>query len=111
MELVEIDQCIYIRKEYEHSRGFEGEDRVGRESFVNHIHIEGKNHLRNADDHIQRLCTALKAGWPNARFRIYHQIDPSESTVRFHMVRESEPNWCSESGEIGGSFLRIIEVG
>ena len=110
MTLTEIDGCVYIREEYERSHGFHREDSVGSESFMNHVHIDGDNHVQLAERSISALVEALRSGWPDNSFRIYHQIDQSESIVRFHMVRDAEPNFCEEGGQFGESMLKIIEV-
>ncbi len=41
MSLVEVDGCIYDEQQLESSHGFESLDPVGREAFVNHIHVNG----------------------------------------------------------------------
>ncbi len=104
--LIEIEGCIFLKDELGNSHGYESLDAVGQEAFVNHIHLDGSDHESEAGKWVQDVTEALKHGWPSRSFRIYRQTDPRESTVRFHMVRESQPNWCEQDLE----GIEIIEV-
>ncbi len=102
--LIEIDGCVFDRDQLECSHGFEELDAVGRESFVNHIHLEGADHLTRARAIIESWAAELQRRCRNGRFRIYLQSEPDETIIRFHRVRDGVPNWA-ESG------IEIIEVG
>ena len=101
--LVEINGCVFLAEELRHSHGYERLDDIGKEAFVNHVHIEGNGHRPKSDAWVKRVSEALRQGWPGQRFRIYRQSEKRETIMRFHKVRESKPNWC-ESG------VEIIEV-
>ncbi len=97
MPLVEVDDCIYDEDQFRHSYGFEKLDQIGREAFVNHLHLTGDSRETKAKRIIQSWIAELRAKWPEREFRIYRHSDEDEVTIRFHMVRQGVPNWC-ESG-------------
>jgi hypothetical protein len=98
--LIEIDGCIFDEGQWRHAHGYETLDPVGREAFVNHIHLDGKARFVEAERIVQSWAEELRARWPARTFRIYRQIDGREVTVRFHEVRPGLPNWSEQGGEI-----------
>jgi hypothetical protein len=101
--LVEKDGCVYEQDLLQASHGYERLDPVGREAFVNHLHVEGPRHASRARDIVDSWSRELGQGWPGCRFRIYVQSEKRETTVRFHMVRAGVPNWA----EIGVEIIRV----
>jgi len=101
--LVEIDGCIFDETQMRSSHGYEALDAIGKESFVNHIHLDAVDRKKESEKIIEAWAGEMKLKWPGNEFRIYRQIEEDEITVRFHLVRTSEPNWC-ESG------IEIIEI-
>jgi len=101
--LVEIDGCIFDKRQFKKSHGFEQMDSVGKEAFVNHVHLNGHNKERDAQALINSWTEEMKSKWLGKKFKIYKQIEPHEIILRFHIVREDEPDWCD-------SGLEIIEV-
>jgi hypothetical protein len=102
--LIEIDGCVFDGDELQHSHGFEELDPVGRESFVNHIHLQGPDSMRWAEAIVAAWSRELRNGWPHCRFRIYLDKRRGETTIRFHMLRDGIPNWAETGAE-------VIEVG
>jgi hypothetical protein len=105
--LVRSGDCVFDREQLIHSFGYESLDAVGREAFVNHIHLEGENRERLANELVSDWSDELREKWPLERFRIYWCEDVSEITVRFHRVRDGVPNWYDS----GLSNVRVIDVG
>ena len=103
MALVEFDGCIFDQHQLDLSRGFESLDPVAREAFVNHLHIDGEDRHTAADRIIRLWAAEMQARWPDRVFRIYRQSEPSDVTIRFHMVCPELPNWSD-------SCLDIIEI-
>ncbi len=100
MALVEFDGCIYDEQQLRSSHGFESLDPVGREAFVNHLHLSGDDHLATAGRIVDGWAAELRRRWPDWEFRIYRDRRPNEVLVRFHLVRLGIPNWCEEALEI-----------
>jgi hypothetical protein len=98
--LVEVDGCVYDADEFRRSGGYEREDPVGREAFVNHMHLNGDDRAAEAARVIAAWEAAMREGWPGRKFRIYRQVEAHEVTIRFHMVRPGVPNWSEEGIEI-----------
>ena len=96
--LIQVGGCIYDAESYPHSHGFESLDPVGREAFVNHIHISGADREREADGIIEAWRSSMVSDWPGYAFRIYRHAIDDEIIVRFHVVRRGVPNW-SEGAE------------
>jgi hypothetical protein len=103
MPLIELDGCVYDERQFASSHGFESLDPVGREAFVNHLHLGGDDRNGIASQVIEAWATEMRSRWPNRRFRIYRHSSPGEVTIRFHLVRPGIPNWCEEG-------LEIIEI-
>ncbi len=101
--LVEIDGCIFDERQITLSHGYEKYDKVDREVFVNHIHLNGENRVPISQEIIAAWSREMKEKWPGQVFRIYRQVNEDEITLRFHLVRKGEPDWCD-------SGLDIIEV-
>lgn len=102
--LIEIDGCVFDRDELQHSHGFAELDPVGRESFVNHIHLQGPDSVRQAEAIVSAWSRELRDRWPRCRFRVYLDKGSGETTIHFHMVRDGIANWAESGAE-------IIEVG
>ena len=100
MALAEVDGCIYDVDQFRLSRGFEGLDPIGREAFVNHLHLNGADRAAAAEQNIKSWVAEMRARWPESAFRIYRQVEDDEVTIRFHMVRLGLPNWCEGGIEI-----------
>jgi len=98
--LIEIDDCVFDREQYDLSHGLEALDPVGRGAFVNHLHLSGQNASLEADRIIQSWIREMRLRWPGRTFRIYRQVESSEITIRFHLVRPGLPNWCEQDIEI-----------
>ncbi len=101
--LIEVDGCVYDEQSFKTSHGYERMDEIGREAFVNHIHINGDDRHAQVKSMIDHWTREMKVKWPDRAFRIYRQVEPDEISIRFHMVREDLPDWCD-------SGLDIIEV-
>ena len=102
--LKESKGCVFDDEGLRLSHGYADLDRVGQEAFVNHFHISGPRRKEEADKRILGWISEMRASWPKEKFRIYRQTEKNEVSIRFHMVRQGEPNWC-ESG------IEIIEIG
>jgi hypothetical protein len=100
MDLIENDGCVFDQNQLRHSHGFELLDPVGREAFVNPMHMEGENAAVEAESIIESWIKEMRLRWPGRIFRIYPQIDPTEITIRFHQIRPGVPNWCEQDIEI-----------
>src|SRR4051812_3061421 len=104
MALIEIDGCIFDEHQLGLSYGFESLDPVAREAFVNHLDIGGDDRDAVADRIIRTWTGEMRTRWPDRKFRVYRQPEPSEVIIRFHATRPELPNWC-EAG------VEIIEIG
>jgi len=100
MALIEIGDCVLDQKQFDLSHGFESLDSVEQEAFVNHLHLEGEGAAIEADRIIESWIKEMRLRWPSRTFRIYRQIEHSEITIRFHMVRPGMTNWCEQGVEI-----------
>jgi hypothetical protein len=100
MALIEIGDCVFDRKQFGLSHGFETLDPGAQEAFVNHLHIAGEDAAAEANRVIELWINEMRSRWPNRSFRIYRQIEPLEITIRFHLVRPGLPNWCEQEIEI-----------
>jgi hypothetical protein len=105
--LVEIDRCIFDCAQLRLSRGYESLDPVGREAFVNHLHLTGDERAGAADEVIAGWSDEMRARWPSRTFRIYRVVEPDEVTVRFHAVRPGLVDWC----EGGLEGMEVITIG
>ena len=101
--LIEADECIFDRDLLKSSSGFDSLDPVGKEAFVNHMHVDGENRIAESDCIIQDWISEMNAKWPGRVFRIYRDVRPEEVIIRFHLVRQRVPDWCD-------SDLEIIQV-
>ena len=91
--LIQVGDCIYDAEQFPHSHGFESLDPVGREAFVNHIHVSGDDRDQVADQIVRDWKAIMLSDWPDQTFRIYrHKID-DEIILRFHSVRPGVANW------------------
>jgi hypothetical protein len=104
--LVEVDGCVFDEEQLSLSRGFESLDPVGREAFVNHMHLAGADRVAAAGRVISSWVAEMRARWPEQEFRIYRNVVPDEVTIRFHRVRPGLPNWCEDEG-----LVEVIVVG
>jgi hypothetical protein len=98
------DGCVYDAELFPRSHGFETLDLVGREAFVNHIHVSGDDRERQADEIIAAWSANMSSNWPTRIFRIYRDIVDDEIIVRFHMVRPGVVNWSD------GNDCKVIVV-
>jgi hypothetical protein len=98
--LIEVEGCVFDETQFGQSHGFETLDPVGREAFVNHMHLIGPDREAIANQIISSWKAEMKRGWPTCAFRIYRHVEPDEITIRFHLVRQDLPNWCEEDVEI-----------
>jgi hypothetical protein len=104
--LVEVDGCVFDAEQLRLSRGFESLDPVGREAFVNHMHLAGAERAAAVERVISSWAAEMRARWPEQEFRIYRHVVPDEVTIRFHMVRPGLPNWCEDE-----NLVEVIVVG
>jgi hypothetical protein len=102
--LIEIDGCIYDAAAFPLSHGFGHLDSVGREAFVNHIHLSGDAREQLADQIVQDWIKDMHSKWPNETFRVYRHVIDREIVLRFHLVRHGVANWFE--GEEG---LLVVE--
>ncbi len=100
MALIAVDGCFYDEEQFARSHSYESLDLVGREAFVNHIHVGGKSRIFMADQKIQSWIAEMRKRWPDQPFRIYRQVQDDEVTIRFHAMRPDLPNWCEMGVEI-----------
>lgn len=105
--LVEIDGCIFDAAELRTSHGYESLDPVGREAFVNHLHLTGSGRADAAAEVIAGWTGEMRSHWPDHRFRIYRVVEPDEVSVRFHTVRSDLADWCAG----GQESVEVITVG
>lgn len=106
MGLVEVDECVFDDEQLSLSRGFESLDPVGREAFVNHMHLAGADRAAAANRVIASWAVEMRARWPEREFRVYRHVAPGEVTIRFHMVRPGLPNWCEDE-----DLVEVLVVG
>src|SRR5262249_13477001 len=92
--------CVFDERQYELSHGFESLDPIAQEAFVNHLHVSGGNAADDAKRIVESWVTEMRARWPNTEFRIFREVQPSEITIRFHVVRPGLANWCEQGIEI-----------
>ena len=100
MALVEVAGCIFDAEQLALSHGYEGLDPVGREAFVNHLHLTSGDRVAAAEQIIASWTAEMKTRWPGREFRIYRDLKRDEEIIRFHMARRGLPNWCDEGIEI-----------
>ena len=105
--LIEKDRCIFEESQIELSHGYEGFDEIAKEAFVNHIHIDSDDREPVSNKIIKSWSNEMKAKWPGKIFRIYRQIEEDKITIRFHFVKNGQPNWCDSGTETG---IEIINV-
>jgi hypothetical protein len=105
--LVQIDGCIFDAARLQQSHGHESLDPVGREAFVNHLHLTGVGRSDAASEVIAGWADEMQARWPGRAFRIYRVDEPGEVTIRFHTVRPNFADWYD--GGIEG--VEVIIVG
>jgi hypothetical protein len=98
--LVEVAGCIFDAGQLGLAHGYEGLDPVGREAFVNHLHLADDDREAAATRVIESWAGEMSSGWPDREFRIYRQVEAGEVTIRFHMVRPGLPDWCEEGVEV-----------
>lgn len=79
------------------SHGYENLDAVGIESFINHMHLWGKNRNKQCQEIIQDWIFQFISKWPQETFRIYRHFDKNEITIRFHAQRTTCPNWSEDT--------------
>ncbi len=100
MPLVQVEGCVFDVEQFGLSHGYESLDRIGREAFVNHLHLSGEGREVAADEILLSWAAEMRAQWPTREFRISRQADADEVTIRFHMVRPGLPNWCEGGTEV-----------
>jgi hypothetical protein len=103
--LVQVGQCIFDDEQLKVSHGFIDLDDIGKEAFVNHIHFSEGDSEQDAEDKINVWVSEMKENWPNRLFKIYRHRQDSEVTIRFHLARKDEADWCEPCVEI-----EIIQV-
>jgi hypothetical protein len=105
--LIEVGGCVFDSAQLARSRGYESLDPIGREAFVNHVHLTGTGRTDAADRMIAGWVAEMEARWPGRGFRIYRAAQPAEVTIRFHVIRPGSANWC----ELGAEGVEVITVG
>ena len=100
MALVEVEGCVFDEGQLGLSRGYEALDPVGREAFVNHMHLASSDRAAAAEQIIGSWAAEMRARWPGRVFRIYRQVEAGEVTVRFHVGRPGLPDWCEGDIEV-----------
>ena len=91
--LIDVDGCVYDAELFQHSHGFESLDSVGREAFVNHIHVSGNDRELKADRIIDAWRSNMASVFPDRVFRIYRHLTEAEIVLRFHAERTGVANW------------------
>jgi len=104
--LVEVDGAIFDQELLKLAFGFDALDVVGRESFVNHMHFDGKDRVSSANSIVENWKLELLERWPSSTFRLYWHNNQDEIIIRFHRVHSGIPNWCDESSP----DLQITEI-
>jgi hypothetical protein len=107
MALIEVHGCVFDSAQLGQSHGYESLDPIGREAFVNHMHLTGTDRTTAADRFIAGWAAEMHAQWPERTFRIYRVTEPNEVTIRFHLVRPGSANWC----EPGVECVEVMTVG
>jgi hypothetical protein len=98
--LIEVGECIFDEQQFGRSHGFDSLDPVGREAFVNHVHLAGSDSGEAAARIVASWVAEMRTRWPDKTFRIYRAVQGNEVTVRFHLARPGLPNWCEQGIEI-----------
>src|SRR5262245_32027231 len=98
--LIEVRGCVFDERLFGLSHGFDSLDPVGREAFVNHVHLDGNDRDEIASRIVAEWAAEMRSRWPEKTFRIYRHVEPGEVTVRFHLARPDVPNWCEQGVEI-----------
>jgi len=98
--LIQVDGCVFDEKQFKFSYGFDSLDPVGKEAFVNHVHLDGENRRNESDRIIQDWMSEMKGKWQGRVFRIYRDVRPDEVIIRFHLVRQFVSNWADSGVEI-----------
>lgn len=105
MRIIEVNQCFFDEEQLRKSHGFQELDSVGKEAFVNHIHFDEENFKNEAQRKIDGWVNDMTKNWPKRFFKIYRHEDENEISIRFHLVREIEVDWCEPCAEV-----EIIEI-
>lgn len=100
MALIEINGCVFDEDRLALSHGYQAHDAIAQETFVNHIHLDGADAVSESNRIIEDWIAEMRLRWPRREFRIYRVIEPSEVTIRFHIVRIGMANWCEQGVEI-----------
>jgi hypothetical protein len=98
--LIQIGDCVFDKRQYELSHGFESLDPIAQEAFVNHMHLSGDSGTAEADRILASWASEMRARWPGRAFRIYRQVEAYDVTIRFHLVRHGSRNWCEQGIDI-----------
>jgi hypothetical protein len=77
--LVEVGGCVFGAGQLRLSRGFEGHDPVGREAFVNHLHLTASDRLATTAQVMESWAAGMRARWPGREFRIYRQTEADQA--------------------------------
>jgi hypothetical protein len=96
VKIVKLRGLYLIHDQIDKSFGHEGLDSVGKESFINHIHIMGPDRLGKSLKIINWWVAQLMRNWPKVSFRIYQIVSRGEVTLRLHSVRNGVPNWSED---------------
>jgi hypothetical protein len=105
--LVEVAGCVFDADQLGRSRGYEALDPVGREAFVNHLHLTSADRAAAARRVIAGWASEMRARWPGSTFRVYQVVEPDEVTVRFHLTRPGVADWCQQ----GDTAVDVFTVG
>jgi hypothetical protein len=101
--IVEINGCYFLKDQLDSAHGHDNLDLIGQEAFVNHLHVDGKDHETDSRKILDSWLIWM-AMFPGQKFRIYIQTDDKETTLRFHAIRNGISNWYD------GDELKIIET-
>jgi hypothetical protein len=98
--LIEVNGCVFDGVQFVRSHGFDSLDPVGREAFVNHVHLADSDRREVAARIVESWAAEMRVRWPDKTFRIYRQVEADEVIVRFHLVRPDLPNWSEQGTEV-----------
>lgn len=87
----------FIYSKFTDLTGYEGSCNEIRLS--DYIDLDGTSLVTITLKLSERLQSYLKTTFPERKFRIFAKIDGDETEIRFHIMRENEPNWLLEDLE------------
>jgi hypothetical protein len=122
----ELDRCICIgdRKQAELHMGEFGEDRVGFEAFVNHVHVSdifatGAKRLGGDRELVEQLARTIIRVWADrirpllrGRSVLFYMGGREDVAIRFHVERPGVAPWVDLVGRafLASEHLHVFRV-